>query len=175
MAQFEVPQFIETESKIVGPLTIKQFGFIAAPALVCFFLYFTLALWAWIPVAAILMGAGAAFAFIKMNGRPLYMITLYAVEFFWAPKLFLWKRPVVQEVITVPTVVITARRQALGEEHKKNSNVAKLWEELATSRNPIPHREKEAPQPKVEDVKEQFEVFRRTTGEKEVARRVDYR
>ncbi|MFA6494777.1 MAG: PrgI family protein [Candidatus Paceibacterota bacterium] len=174
MAQFEVPQFIDTESKIVGPLTIKQFGFVATSALACFFLYFTLALWAWIPVAIILMGAGASFAFIKINERPLYMLTIYAVEFFWGPKVFLWKRPVIQEMITIPTVVIAARRQALGETQQKNSNVAKLWQELSTTRNPIPHREKE-PQPKLEDVREQFEVFRRTTGEKEVARRIDYR
>ena len=174
MAQFEVPQFIDTESKIVGPLTIKQFGFVAAPALACFFLYFTLSLWAWLPVAVILMGAGTSFAFIKMNERPLYLLAIYAVKFFWEPKLFLWKRPVVQEVITVPTVVITARRQALGETQNKNSNVAKLWQELATTRSPIPNREKE-PQPKLDDVREQFEVFRRVTGEKEVARRVDYR
>lgn len=174
MAQFEVPQFIDTESKIVGPLTLKQFGFIAAPALVCFFLYFTLVLWVWLPVAIILMGAGASFAFIKINERPLYLLAIYAVKFFWEPKLFLWKRPVVQEVITIPTVVITAQRHALQETQKNNSNVAKLWQELATTRGPIPQREKE-PQPNVGDVREQFEVFRRVTGEKEVARRVDYR
>ena len=174
MAQFEVPQFIDTESKIVGPLTLKQFGFIAAPALVCFFLYFTLAFWVWLPVAVVLLGAGASFAFIKMNERPLYLLAIYAVKFFWEPKLFLWKRPVVQEVITVPTVVITAQRRALEDANKNNSNVAKLWQELATTRSPIPQREKEPP-PSLGDVREQFEVFRRVTGEKEVARRVDYR
>ena len=174
MAQFEVPQFIDTESRIIGPLTIKQFGFVAVPALVCFFLYFTLALWAWVPVMIVLMGAGASFAFIKVNERPLYMLTLYAAKFFWEPKIFLWKRPVVQEMFAVPTVVITARREALKETQKKDSSVGKLWEELTTTRNPIPAREKEK-RPTLEDVREQFEVFRRTTGEKEVARRIDYR
>jgi hypothetical protein len=120
------------------------------------------------------MGAGASFAFIKFNQRPLYMLTLYAVKFFWEPKIFMWKRPIVQEVITVPTVVITQRRRSLEEAHKNNSNVAKLWQDLATTRGPIPHREQET-RPKLEDVREQFEVFRRVTGEKEVARRVDYR
>ena len=69
MPQFEVPQFVDVESKIVGPLTLKQFGFVAVPALISFFLFFVLGTFVWIVVSAILLSAGLSFAFIKISGR----------------------------------------------------------------------------------------------------------
>ena len=37
--RFQVPQFIEIEDKIFGPLTIKQFIYIAGGAGLCFILF----------------------------------------------------------------------------------------------------------------------------------------
>jgi len=176
MAQFQVPQYIDLESKIVGPLTLKQFGFIAAPALVCFFLFFVLGLGLWIIFTIILMSAGAAFAFVKVGGRPLYVIALFALSFFWKPKLFLWKRPIVEDVIEVPARrAIEQKRSALQSATAAFSSVGKLWQDLTTSKTPIPKREKTIPKRPVSEIKEQYQVFKRITGEKEVARRIDYR
>jgi len=174
MGQFEVPQFIETESKIIGPLTLKQFGFIAAPSLVCFFLYFTLSLWAWIPVAIVLVSLGIVFALVKTNGRPMYKMALYVLRFFWSPRLFLWKRPVATDVFSLPSKAAHTRDE-LSKHQQEGSSVSKLWKELVATRNPIPFREKEQTRPSLADVQEQYEVFKRATGEKEVAHRIDYR
>lgn len=177
MAQFEVPQFIDLESKIVGPLTLKQFAFLAAPALVSFFLFFVLNTVVWVPLAVILMASGAAFALIKMNGRPLYIIALLGAKFFWQPKMFLWKRPVVRETIAIPQVKrsIEEKRSALGFASAGLSQVTKLWQDLTTTKNPIPKREKVIPKKSISEIKEQYQVFRRISGEQQVARRVDYR
>ena len=171
--QFSVPQFIEFESKIVGPLTLRQFAFIAVPVLISFVLFFVLILPVWIPIAVILISSGAAFAFIKIAGRPLYMIALYAMRFFWQPRLFLWKPPILQETLAVPA--IQSRRQQLKDIVPDFSKIGKLWQDITTSKEAIPKREKTSPRASLKDVHEQYQVFRRMTGEKEVAKRVDYR
>ncbi len=172
--QFSVPQFIEFESKIVGPLTIRQFAFIAVPVLVSFALFFVLILPVWILVATILLSVGISFAFIKIGGRPLYMVVLYALKYFWQPRLFLWKTPiVVHQEPAIPSV--QRRRQQLKDIVPDFSKVGKLWQDITTSKEPIPKREKRQPKKSIGDIQEQYQVFRRITGEKEVARRVDYR
>ena len=40
--QFHIPQFIEHELKILGPLTFRQTIFVGIAAAVCFVLYFTI-------------------------------------------------------------------------------------------------------------------------------------
>ena len=178
MSQFEVPQFIELESKIVGPLTLRQFAFIAAPALVSFFLFFALNTVIWVMLTVILVVAGAAFAFIKINSRPLYALAFLSVKFFWQPKMFLWKRPIVKEAIVIPEVkrqTVEAKRSALGIAASGLTQVSKLWQDLTTTKNPIPKREKAIPKKSITEIQEQYQVFRRMSGEKQVARRVDYR
>ena len=58
------------------------------------------------------------------------------------------------------------------------SKLNDLWDQLRTSKNPVPKREK-AFQPTIIDreksSKERFEVMRKITGEKEMAKRIDYR
>ena len=174
MAQFTVPQFIDFESKIVGPLTLKQFAFVALPALICFFLFFVLNLVVWILVTIVLLSIGATFAFIKIGGRPLYMVALYGLKFFWEPKLFLWRRPLVlHEAVAIPSVEHT--RQNLKDIVPDFSKVGKLFQDLTTTKNPIPKREKTPPRKSIQEIQEQYQVLRRITGEREVARRIDYR
>lgn len=178
MSQFEVPQFIDLESKIVGPLTLKQFALVGAPSLAAFFLFFVVRLGLWIPIAVVLIGGGALAAFIKINGRPLYMIGLLAIKFLWQPKIFLWRRPVVEEIIEIPSgrpTNIEARRNALQGAIKGLSNIGKLWQDITTSKNPIPQREKVIAKKPINEIREQFMVFRKTSGAQEVAKRVDFR
>ena len=47
--QFKVPQFIDMEDKIVGPLTLKQFAYILGAG------GFSFLLWTFIPIKIILM------------------------------------------------------------------------------------------------------------------------
>lgn len=174
--QFSVPQFVDIESKIVGPLTIKQFAFIAVPCLLAFILFFVLNIIFWIPIAALLVGFGAAFAFIKVGSRPLYMIALYALKFFWQPKLYLWRPAMVTEKISVPEVhEIEKKRFELKTLIPDFSKVDKLWQAMITTKNPIPKREKIVPQSNLAEVKERYEVFRKLSGEREIAKRVDFR
>jgi len=174
--QFQVPQNIDIESKIVGPLTLKQFAFVGGPALMSFFLYFVLSFPLWVAMTVILVPLGIAFAFIKIGGRPFFIVTLLALRYYWQPKLYLWQRPIIEEVVAIPMPQrAEARRGALQMALVGISSVGKLWQDITTTKNPLPQREKVLPQRSVGEIQEQYQVFRRLTGEKDVARRIDYR
>jgi hypothetical protein len=92
MAQYQVPQFIEVEDKIFGPLTLKQFIYLAGGgglALLCFTL---LPLLVALPLAGIAVAIGAAFAFYQVNGRPLIVAVEHAFSYYLGNKLYLWKQ-----------------------------------------------------------------------------------
>ena len=91
MDQFTVPQFIEHEAKIVGPLTFKQFIFIGIAAAICFIFYFTTPFFVFILVTIVVMIGGAALAFLKSGGRSLPLVLKNFFRFSLAPKMYLWK------------------------------------------------------------------------------------
>ncbi len=92
MMRFQVPQFIEVESKIFGPLTLKQFIYLAGAAGIIFLLYislpFFLTLLFSIPVAAF----GIALAFYKVHNQPFVKVIENALRFNSAAKIYIWKK-----------------------------------------------------------------------------------
>lgn len=89
--QFQVPQFLDVEDKIFGPLTLRQFLYLAAAAAISFMLFFTLEEWLWVICTGIVGVIAITLAFVKFNGRPaLYMIGSM-LKYTWFPKLYLWQ------------------------------------------------------------------------------------
>lgn len=89
--QFQVPQFIDTEDKIVGPLSLKQFGFVAAGGVLSAILYFTVVPWLWILASIFILGIAIALAFVKIEGRPFASVLVAAFHFYWRPQTYIWK------------------------------------------------------------------------------------
>lgn len=90
---FQVPQFIEIEDKIFGPLTFRQFVYIAGGAGICFLAwvyvpFHFLALFFILPIAAF----SAALAFWKVNNRPFILIVEATFRYLFTKKLYIWKR-----------------------------------------------------------------------------------
>jgi PrgI family protein len=92
MAQYQVPQFIEVEDKIFGPLTLRQFIYLAGAAGLSLIFFTLLPFIAALPLIGLAMGVGAAFAFYKVNGRPLVVATEHAFSYLVGHKLYLWKQ-----------------------------------------------------------------------------------
>lgn len=90
--RFQVPQFIEVESKIFGPLTIKQFVYLAGGGGIIFLLYALLPFWLMIPFALPVGALALALAFYKVNNQPFIRVVESAIKYFSAPKLYLWKK-----------------------------------------------------------------------------------
>lgn len=90
--RFEVPQFIEIEDKIFGPLTWKQFIYLAGGSgfavIVFFLLPFVFFVFLAIPVGAL----AAALAFYPVNNRPFSVFLESAYRYFKGGRLYLWKR-----------------------------------------------------------------------------------
>ena len=89
--EYQVPQFIEVEDKIVGPLTLKQFIYLAGAAGLCVVFFFELPLFIAIPLMLVAGGFGAALAFYKMNGKPFVQVLEAGFNYYRRAKLFLWK------------------------------------------------------------------------------------
>ena len=90
--QFHIPQFIEIEDKIFGPLTLKQFIYVLGGAGSMFVIYSLLPLYlATIPMLAV---GGLAFmlAFRKINNQSFAKIMEAAFKYFFNNKLFLWRK-----------------------------------------------------------------------------------
>src|SRR3990167_3543728 len=88
--QHQVPQFIEVEDKIFGPLTAKQFFYITAGASIVFIMYIYLQLWLVVILGVPIGGFFAALAFLKLNGVPFIRIVSNANSS--SNRLFLWKK-----------------------------------------------------------------------------------
>ena len=92
MAQYQVPQFIEVEDKIFGPLTLRQFVYLAGAGGLSLIFFTLLPIWLALPLIGLAVGVGAAFAFYKVNGRPLIVAAEHAFSYLLGNKLYLWKQ-----------------------------------------------------------------------------------
>lgn len=93
--RFTVPQFIERESPIIGPLTFRQFIYIGVAGGISFLLYFSLGktnFIAFVLIAIALLLVGAALAFVRIGGRELPTIAANFFRFFISPKMYIWKK-----------------------------------------------------------------------------------
>lgn len=106
--RFQVPQFIEVEDKIFGPLTVTQFVYLAGG------IGFFVAMWLLLPLwLAIIIGGpvtlfGLALAFYKVNDRPFIDVLQAALEFNLKDRLYIWDK----ERATKPKVVEQKKAKA---------------------------------------------------------------
>ncbi|TSC74336.1 MAG: Uncharacterized protein G01um101448_212 [Parcubacteria group bacterium Gr01-1014_48] len=90
--RFQTPQFIGIEDKILGPLTLKQFIYLAGSAGSVALLDVIFP-----RLVALMLGApivifGCMLAFYKYNGKPFIVFVESAFQFFFSAKLYLWKK-----------------------------------------------------------------------------------
>ncbi len=90
--KFQVPQFIEVETKIFGPLTLKQFLYLAGGAGASIVLYSLLPFFLMIIFAAPIVALALALAFYKLNNQPFVRVLENAIKFYLSGRLFLWKK-----------------------------------------------------------------------------------
>ncbi len=90
--RYQVPQFIEVEDKIFGPLTFKQFVYVAggigAVVLLFTFLPNFIAFLIAVPVGAL----AAALAFYKYNSKPFIHFVEAFFQYSLTNKLYIWKK-----------------------------------------------------------------------------------
>lgn len=169
--QYQVPQFIETEDKVVGPFSLRQFFYVGAAALVSGICYFLLQPWLFFIIAFILIGGALALSFVKINGRPLIKIGISAFNFYWKPQTYVWKSEEVAQQAK-PSMRTTVSLPPM-ESIASGSSLHKIWQNLQTG---TPVTAKKSDRQFIEKkMNERYQIFQRTGGDREAARRVDYR
>jgi hypothetical protein len=91
--QFQVPQFIDVEDKIFGPLTFKQFIYLLGAGGATFVIYklipnFYLAIFVASPIVILAL----LLAFYKFNDRSFILMLESMFRYYASSRLFLWKK-----------------------------------------------------------------------------------
>jgi hypothetical protein len=89
--RFQVPQFTEVEDKIIGPLTLKQFIYMAGSVGACIVMFSFLPKFLAFPLMLPVLLFGAALAFYKVNNRPFIRVVESFVKYVLTGKLYIWK------------------------------------------------------------------------------------
>lgn len=119
-----MPQFIEVEDKIFGPLTWKQFiylgGGIGLAVIVFLYFPFILALIIGLPVLAL----AGALAFYKVNDRSFVDILGAGFSFYTKDRLYLWRKEEKAPQAAAPIPVAPPSREKLGISGNKLHDLA---------------------------------------------------
>ncbi len=95
--QFQVPQYIDIEDKVIGPFTIKQFLYIVVAAVVLFILYNLVNLFVLILLAIPICALTFALAFVKVHDQPFINVIKNFLGFLKKPDFYVWKKPTIQK------------------------------------------------------------------------------
>ncbi len=90
--RFEVPQFIEIEDKIFGPLTWKQFVYVAGGGGLAAVLFFFTPFIVFIILGAPVVAITFLLSFYPVNNRPFSSFLESAVRYLQGTKLYLWRK-----------------------------------------------------------------------------------
>lgn len=92
MPKYQVPQFIETETKLIGPLTLKQFLFVAGgiSSATMEFIILGTGLWFWV-LALPTLAFFAALAWVKIDGQPFLNYLAYMLSYVLGSKRYVYK------------------------------------------------------------------------------------
>lgn len=90
--RFEVPQFIEIEDKIFGPLTWRQFLYIGGGVGMGVVLFLTTNFLIFLIIGLPLALLAGALAFYPVNNRPFSFFLEAIINYLKGTKLYLWKQ-----------------------------------------------------------------------------------
>jgi hypothetical protein len=90
MQQFTVPQFIDVEDKVIGPITVRQFIIMLAGFLVIAIFYKLLDFSAFVVAGLTVFGVSSTFAFVRINGMPFHFFILNFVQTSFRPFIRVW-------------------------------------------------------------------------------------
>lgn len=159
---FQVPQFIEQKPKIIGPLTLGQFFYVAAAGALSFISFYIFNFFLWLFITIIVFALALALAFFKIDGQPLSQILLSAFGFWFKPRLYTWQRgaPKTLEVKDIEEIQNLRKKMSIQERIKS------IALDITTGKFFGP--------PKREVGGEVYQPVTFLTGEKRLARKVDY-
>ena len=116
--RFEVPQFIEIEDKIVGPLTWKQFVYLAGGLGCLIILYLKTSLLVFAMIGIPVGTVSILLAFHRVNNRPFSFFLEALLNYVTKNKLYLWRKE--REQVVTNTVTNPKEREFVSATHTPN-------------------------------------------------------
>ncbi len=122
--QYVVPQFIDVEDKIIGPITTRQFIIFLGTAFVIFILYKLFAFIAFIIISLPVAGGAIVFAFVRINGQPFHIFFLNLLQTNRRPPVRVWFKDVNDRELMA----------AISAPPKPPAKIVAIKEQITTSR-----------------------------------------
>lgn len=126
MQQFVVPQFIDVEAKIIGPITAPQFLILLTATLIIALCYRLLHFTPFLIVTIIILGLAGTFAFAKINGRAFHYFVLNILQTTRRPNIRVWNHKVVINEQIEKTPIQKIDYQPLPKREYKKSRLAEI-------------------------------------------------
>ena len=134
--QFKVPQDVQREDTIIGPITLKQLIILGIGGGITYAIYTTLSalyfMEIWLPPIIVTSGLTAAFAFLKINNLPFHLYLLTLVEYVILPKKRIWTKGGGDPFISPFSRVVTKKKKTPIEKVKKMRDLEELTGVLDT-------------------------------------------
>lgn len=126
MQQFTVPQFIDVENKIIGPITVRQFMIFLGAAIIIGLSYRLFDFSLFLAVAIFIGALAVVFAVVKINAQPFHLFALSLIKTWRRPGLRVWNNRLnVLEKMDKVAPAPTARQSAPPKLYQK-SRLAEL-------------------------------------------------
>jgi len=90
MQQFTVPQFIDVEDKIFGPITVRQFVIILFAFMMSVIAYRLADFTLFLTLTLLFFITSGIIAFLRINGRPFHYFVLNFIQTLKKPKIRIW-------------------------------------------------------------------------------------
>jgi hypothetical protein len=126
MQRFTVPQFIDVEDKIIGPITTRQFLVLLGGAILIAIFYKLFDFSAFLLLSIIVFIMTVVVAFVKINGRPFHYFLLNIIQTSRRRGARVWNNRLAAEPNPerVPTLKFDSTRTA--KEYYEKSRLAEL-------------------------------------------------
>lgn len=126
MQRFTVPQFIDVEDKIIGPITTRQFLIFLAGAIIIAILYRFFDFSAFIFLSIIIFLFTVTLAFVKINGRPFHFFLLNIIQTSKRRGARVWNNRLAPETHPEKTPTLKFDSSRTSKEYYERSRLAQL-------------------------------------------------
>jgi hypothetical protein len=122
--QFQVPQFIDIEDRIIGPLTLKQFLYLGGGAGLAYLAYTYIGIKVGFIFIALFILLGISLAFWKPNNRPAIIMLQAFFKHYTKSRMYVWQRPQIRNRKTEPIKIIKQENIIKNVDYKKIESLA---------------------------------------------------
>lgn len=129
MEQIVVPQFLDVEDKIIGPITVRQFIEMMIGGLIIFIFFKIFDFSAFAVFGLLVLALTLILAFLRINGQPFHYFLLNFIATLKSPKLKVWKKEV--ERLTLSVVSKSVKSQSSVEPAPRKTVSASRLSELS--------------------------------------------